>query len=59
MTDTATFSSIPAVPRPKEDTLPLPAPVLFGGPVTIGDCATPFAGSTVLHLLLRDSEDDQ
>lgn len=42
--------------KPREASLPLPAPQPFSAPVLIGDCATPLAGETLLSLLWRRLE---
>jgi hypothetical protein len=53
MTDATDFSSIPHVTTPERPSVPLPAPVPFGAPVLIGDCANPLAGETLLSLLWK------
>ena len=58
MTD-ASFTDAPVVAREEPEPVTLPPPVLFDMPVMIGDCATPFAGSTVLHALLERRSEDQ
>ncbi|NBD30936.1 MAG: hypothetical protein GVY31_12975 [Alphaproteobacteria bacterium] len=58
MTD-ASFTEVPYVAREKPARLPLPPPVLFDTPLLIGDCATPFQGSTILHAMLREDAEDQ
>ena len=59
MSDTATFTSLPHIPRIKAANVELPQPQPFGVPVLIGDCATPLAGETVLSLLHKRLRDDQ
>lgn len=56
MTDATDFSSIPHVAKPKQPSVPLPAPVPFGAPVLIGDCVNPLAGETLLSLLWKRME---
>ena len=58
MTD-ASFNEVPWVAREKPARTALPPPVLFDTPLLIGDCATPFQGSTVLQAMLRDDAEDQ
>ncbi|MDP5084929.1 MAG: hypothetical protein NWQ23_05865 [Yoonia sp.] len=53
MTDATDFSSIPYVRQSKEARMVLPAPVHFGAPVLISDCASPLAGETLLSLLWK------
>ena len=53
MTDATDFSSIPRVAKQKPATVSLPAPVPFGVPVLISDCANPLAGETLLSLLWK------
>ena len=58
MTDAASFTALPRIPRTREASLELPAPQPFGLPVLIGDCATPLAGETVLSLIHKRIADD-
>ncbi|WP_108813609.1 hypothetical protein [Loktanella sp. Alg231-35] len=59
MTDVVDFTSIPCVAKAPHDSVPLPAPVPFGAPVLISDCANPLAGETLLSILWKRMVQDE